>query len=199
MAKAPMPMMNPWESRALSYGFPEQDSIAADGTVTSAGTWRRVQDPVIYPGLYAPSGLDVMNMLFRVVSRPNPQVVLGPVDCSVALVLCDMAQADAPIVYVSDSFSELTGYSPRDAIGRNCRFLQSPPGQGHNVSGRSGSDKVAVHRMRQAVYAGNEIQIPVTNYRKDGQPFKNLLTIIPIPSEDNSGSRYCIGFQGESG
>lgn len=109
-----------------------------------------------------------------------------------------MGQADAPIVYVSDSFSQLTGYSTQEAVGRNCRFLQVPPGQGTNANIRSDSDKVAIYRMRQAIYAGQEIQIPVTNYKSNGQPFKNLLTIIPVPS-DNTGCRYCIGFQGESG
>ena len=124
--------------------------------------------------------------------RPNPQVVLGPVDCSVALVVCDMGQADAPIIYVSDSFSELTGYAARETLGRNCRFLQAPPGQDRHVD-RKGSDKVATHRMRQAVYAGKEIQTPVTNYKKYGQSFNNLLTIIPVPV-DHTGCRYCIGF-----
>jgi PAS domain S-box-containing protein len=172
--------------------FPQEGSLNVDGTVNSAGTWRRVQDPVIYPGLYAPSGIDIMSILFRVMGRPNPQIVLGPVDCSVALVVCDMARSDAPVIYVSDSFSELTGYSSREAVGRNCRFLQAPPGQARRLD-RKGSDKVASHRMRQALMAGMEIQTSVTNYKKYGQPFSNLLTIIPVPA-DNTGCRYCIGF-----
>ncbi|CAG7563588.1 unnamed protein product [Fusarium equiseti] len=192
MASKTVPAMNPWEVNALNYEFPQEGSLNVDGTVNSAGTWRRVQDPVIYPGLYAPSGIDIMSILFRVMGRPNPQVVLGPVDCSVALVVCDMARADAPVIYVSDSFSELTGYASREALGRNCRFLQAPPGQERRLD-RKGSDKVASHRMRQALMAGMEIQTSVTNYKKYGQPFNNLLTIIPVPV-DNTGCCYCIGF-----
>jgi PAS domain S-box-containing protein len=192
MASKTVPAMNPWEVNALNYEFPQEGSLNVDGTVNSAGTWRRVQDPVIYPGLYAPSGIDIMSILFRVMGRPNPQVVLGPVDCSVALVVCDMARVDAPVIYVSDSFSELTGYSSREALGRNCRFLQAPPGQERRLD-RKGSDKVASHRMRQALMAGMEIQTSVTNYKKYGQPFNNLLTIIPVPV-DNTGCRHCIGF-----
>ncbi|KAF5021688.1 hypothetical protein F66182_6276 [Fusarium sp. NRRL 66182] len=191
MASKTVPQMNPWETNALNYEFPQEGSLNSDGTVTPAGTWRRVQDPVIYPGLYAPSGIDIMSILFRVMGRPNPQVVLGPVDCSVALVVCDMGQADAPVIYTSDSFSELTGYSSREALGRNCRFLQAPPGQARSLN--RGSDKVAAHRMRQAVFDGREVQVPVTNYKKYGQPFSNLLTIIPVPT-DHTGRRYCIGF-----
>ncbi|KAF5234337.1 hypothetical protein FANTH_12170 [Fusarium anthophilum] len=195
MASKTVPAMNPWEVNALDYEFPQEGSFNVDGTVNSTGTWRRVQDPVIYPGLYAPSGIDIMSILFRVMGRPNPQVVLGPVDCSVALVVCDMGQADAPVVYVSDSFSELTGYTAREALGRNCRFLQAPPGLERSLD-RKGTDKVASHRMRQAVCAGREIQTPVTNYKKYGQPFNNLLTIIPVPV-DETGLRYCIGFLSE--
>ncbi|KAM5346706.1 hypothetical protein ACJ41O_009711 [Fusarium nematophilum] len=193
MASRAPPTMNPWEISALNYEFPEQGSRNPDGSqVTSATTWRQVQDPVIYPGLYAPSGIDIMTVLLRVVSRPNPQVVLGPVDCSVALVLCDMLQADAPIIYVSESFSELTGYSAHESIGRNCRFLQAPP-EGYGAVRKRSSDKAAIRRMRHAVLSGQEIQVPVTNYKKHGQPFKNLLSIIPVPV-DESGSRYCVGF-----
>ncbi|KAM0251583.1 hypothetical protein ACHAP5_001592 [Fusarium lateritium] len=192
MASKTIPAMNPWEVDALNYEFPQEGSYNVDGTVNPAGTWRQVQDPVIYPGLYAPSGIDIMSILFRVMGRPNPQVVLGPVDCSVAMVVCDMGRADAPVIYVSESFSDLTGYSAREAQGRNCRFLQSPPGQERHPN-RKGSDKVASHRMHQAVRAGREIQTPVTNYKKFGQAFNNLLTIIPVPA-DNTGSRHCIGF-----
>ncbi|KAL6917986.1 hypothetical protein ACHAPO_000204 [Fusarium lateritium] len=192
MTSKTIPVMNPWEVNALNYEFPQEGSSNVDGTVNSAGTWRRVQDPVIYPGLYAPSGIDIMSILFRIMGRPNPQVVLGPVDCSVALVVCDMTRADAPVIYVSDSFTDLTGYSSREAVGRNCRFLQAPPGQ-ERRSDRKGADKVASHRMRQALMAGMEIQTSVTNYKKYGQPFNNLLTIIPVPA-DNSGTCHCIGF-----
>ncbi|CAJ0547909.1 Ff.00g046630.m01.CDS01 [Fusarium sp. VM40] len=192
MASKAIPVMNPWEVDALNYEFPQEGSYNVDGTVNPAGTWRQVQDPVIYPGLYAPSGIDIMSILFRVMGRPNPQVVLGPVDCSVAMVVCDMGRTDAPVIYVSESFSDLTGYSARESLGRNCRFLQSPPGQERHPN-RKGSDKVASHRMHQALLAGKEIQTPVTNYKKFGQAFNNLLTIIPVPV-DNTGSRYCIGF-----
>ncbi|KAH7235904.1 hypothetical protein BKA59DRAFT_290044 [Fusarium tricinctum] len=192
MASKAIPAMNPWEVDALNYEFPQEGSYNVDGTVNPAGTWRQVQDPVIYPGLYAPSGIDIMSILFRVMGRPNPQVVLGPIDCSVAMVVCDMGRTDAPVIYVSESFSDLTGYSARESLGRNCRFLQSPPGQERQPN-RKGSDKVASHRMHQAVLAGKEIQTPVTNYKKFGQAFNNLLTIIPVPV-DNTGSRYCIGF-----
>lgn len=38
----------------------------------------------------------------------------------------DPQMPDNPIVYASDSFIELTGYSRAQVLGRNCRFLQGP-------------------------------------------------------------------------
>lgn len=128
-------------------------------------------------------------------SRPNPKVVLGAVDCSVALILCDLCQPDVPIVYATEAFTELTGYSTREAIGKNCRFLQAPPGKDRRSCVKS-ADKSAIRKMRHAVEACSEIQLEVTNYKKNGKRFTNILTIIPVPW-DASGYRYAVGFQSE--
>jgi PAS domain S-box-containing protein len=189
--------MNPWEVRALDYEFPTHHSQQPDGKHVSNTTWRQVQDPIIYPGLYSATGFDMMSILLQVMSRPHPQVELGPVDCSVALIMCDLQQPDAPIVYASDSFCELTGYSMNEILGRNCRFLQIPHGKTRNPADAVKSvDKVAIHRMRQAVQTRSELQLEVTNYKKNGKPFTNALSIIPVMPQ-GSDYRYAVGFQVE--
>jgi PAS domain S-box-containing protein len=45
-----------------------------------------------------------------------------------ALTVADATQPDEPIVYVNGTFEVTTGYSSAEVLGRNCRFLQSPPG-----------------------------------------------------------------------
>ena len=45
---------------------------------------------------------------------------------SMALVLCDAAVPDMPVISVNEAFCELTGYAPAEVMGRNCRFLQGP-------------------------------------------------------------------------
>jgi PAS domain S-box-containing protein len=138
-----------------------------------------------------------MSILLQVISRPNPKIQLGPVDSSVAIILCDLAMPDHPIVYVSDSFCELTGYSRRDVLGRNCRFLQNPPtGQDNRTVGAAAADKVTAYRLRQAVHAQEEVQLQVTNYRANGNPFTNILSIIPVQLGPG-GYRYAVGFQVE--
>ncbi|POR31496.1 White collar 1 protein [Tolypocladium paradoxum] len=195
MASEAPPPMNPWEMQALDYQFRSQHVTEPEGNPRSE--WRQLEDPVIYPGLYSASGYDVMDILLRVTGRPNPQIELGAVDCSVALTLCDLDLPDQPIVYASDSFCELTGYSKAEVLGRNCRFLQFPGG-GKVTATKSGSgtDKAAVQRMRQAVHARKEIQLKLTNFRKNGQRFKNVVSIVPIDL-NASGSHYAVGFHVE--
>lgn len=138
-----------------------------------------------------------MSQKLQVIGRPHPTIELGPVDCSVALIMCDLQQPDCPIVYASDSFCDLTGYSMHEVMNRNCRFLQIPPGRRNNPAETiKAADKVAIHRMRQAVQTRSELQLEVTNYKKNGTSFTNALSIIPV-SPIGSDYRYIVGFQVE--
>lgn len=152
-------------------------------------------DPVFYPGLYSASGYDLMTILFRLMGRPNPQVELGPVDCSVALVLCDLEVPDEPIVYATDAFCDLTGYSKPEILGRNCRFLQfaSPNSKSKSSIQTKLHGKSTASRMRSAINERKEIQLKVVNYRKNGQKFNNLISIIPLTLDD-SHHHYAVGF-----
>ncbi|OTB09596.1 hypothetical protein M426DRAFT_316146 [Hypoxylon sp. CI-4A] len=192
-----MPMMNPWEESALQYHY-QENSDSATGIPTSMAMGQKdtVHDSIIYPGLYAPSGFDIMSILIRVMTRSNPVIDLGPIDASCALVMCDLHQQDSPIVYVSDPFVELTGYSQSEIMGKNCRFLQAPGGKVRKQSTRKHINKDIVKKMRWAVESNNEMAVEVTNFKKDGQKFTNLLTMIPV-YWDSSTPRYSVGFLAE--
>ncbi|GAO14988.1 uncharacterized protein UV8b_00501 [Ustilaginoidea virens] len=190
--------MNPWEVHALDYQFPDEDTapIEPQTNIVSSSRWQPMQDSVIYPGLYSASGYDVMAILLRLMGRPNPQIELGPIDCSVALVLCDLGLPDEPIVYASDAFCELTGYAKSEIMGRNCRFLQTPASsgsKGKSASRPKSRSKTASSQMRHAIQERREIQLKVTNYRRNGQRFSNLVSIIPLDLDD-TGYRYAVGF-----
>ncbi|ODA75868.1 hypothetical protein RJ55_08509 [Drechmeria coniospora] len=196
------PTINRWELQALDYQFPPNDPAEAseDPQRSSPRTkWQKLDDPIIYPGLYSATGFDIMKILMRVLSRPNPQVELGAVDCSVALILCDLERPDHPIVYASDSFCELTGYNLQEVLGRNCRFLQRPSASpsSSSLSSTESTDKAAIRSIRLAIDARQEIQLTLRNYKKNGKPFTNILSIIPLDL-DSSGSRYAVGFQVET-
>ncbi|KAF9876209.1 vivid PAS protein VVD [Colletotrichum karsti] len=188
--------MNPWESCALQYQYPDESDQTSRGKTTARRQQNAAADPVMYPGLYCPSGFDMMSILLRVAGRPNPKVSLGAIDCSVALILCDLEQPDTPIVYASEHFSILTGYSNKEIMGKNCRFLQAPGGKVRQKSARKNVDKDTIKQMKRAVETNDEFQTEVLNFKKDGTPFVNILTMIPV-HWDSPGFRYSVGFQVE--
>ncbi len=126
--------------------------------------------------------------------RTNPKVHTGPVDDSCALIICDLQQADMPIIYASEPFFELTGYSRQEVISRNCRFLQAPSGNVAKGSHRPNVDPAVLRKIARAAAHNAEIQVEVLNYKKDGTPFTNLLTMIPVRVGSDSYN-YAVGFQ----
>ncbi|KAI8330142.1 hypothetical protein EDC96DRAFT_528832 [Choanephora cucurbitarum] len=148
-----------------------------------------------YSGMYANTGFDMLSLLSRVVNRPNQQINLGPVDLSCSFVVVDAKQYDFPIVYVSPSFERLTDYAPHEVVGRNCRFLQAPDGRVAIGSRRKYTDNSTVYHIKTHMVQGKESQSSIINYRKTGQPFVNLLTVIPISWESSDEIDYFVGLQ----
>ena len=147
-----------------------------------------------YKNVYSSSGFDMLGVLMRVATRPNPQISIGAVDMACAFVVCDVTQHDIPIVYCSDMFERLTGYSKHEILGRNCRFLQAPDGKVQSGVKRKYVDDSAIFHLKSMIESLSEAQISVINYRKGGQPFMNLLTMIPI-TYDSDEIKYYVGFQ----
>ncbi len=90
--------------------------------------------------------------------------------------------ADNPIVYASDGFVEVTGYSRRDIVPRNCRFLQGPL-----------TDRLSVKRLRHSINNAEETVELLLNYRKNGDPFWNLLYVSPLLDEDSNVAFFLGG------
>nr|AML78011.1 putative LOV domain-containing protein [Solanum sisymbriifolium] len=100
-------------------------------------------------------------------------------------VVSDATKPDCPIVYASSGFFTMTGYSSKEIVGRNCRFLQGKD-----------TDQKEVSKIREAVKTGKSYCGRLLNYKKDGTPFWNLLTITPI-KDDNGNTIKFIGMQVE--
>ncbi|KAG2421682.1 hypothetical protein HFD88_005658 [Aspergillus terreus] len=147
-----------------------------------------------YASIYSSSGFDMMGVLAQVVSRPNPKINIGAVDLSCAFVLCDITKEDHPIVYVSEAFERLTGYTEDEILGKNCRFLQGPDGVVHQGMQRTFVDQQTAFRLRSTIEERTEIQASLINYRKGGQPFMNLITMIPV-RWNSADYRFYVGFQ----
>lgn len=100
-------------------------------------------------------------------------------------VVSDATKPDCPIMYASSGFFSMTGYSSKEVIGRNCRFLQGPE-----------TDQNEVEKIRDAVRNGRSYCGRLLNYKKDGTPFWNLLTVTPIKDDSDKTIKF-IGMQVE--
>ncbi|XP_062081470.1 phototropin-2 [Humulus lupulus] len=100
-------------------------------------------------------------------------------------VVSDATKPECPIMYASNGFFSMTGYSSKEVIGRNCRFLQGPE-----------TDQNEVDKIRDAVRNGRSYCGRLLNYKKDGAPFWNLLTITPIKDVRGNTIKF-IGMQVE--
>jgi len=148
--------------------------------------------------IYSASGFDLLSIFARIAHRPNPRVVLGPVDLTCSFVVVDVRRFDHPIVYCSPTFCTLTGYSENEVLHRNCRFLQAPNGQVQKGQPRPFTTESAVAHLRKSLMADKECQTSIVNYKKNGAAFVNLVTVIPVPGEDNEIA-YHVGFQVDLG
>ena len=95
------------------------------------------------------------------------------------IVLTDARQPDNPIVLANQAFLDLTGYSAREIVGKNCRFLQG-----------SDTSPATVAELRYAIAAGKGVNVELLNYKKDGSPFWNQLHLSPILDEEGEVAYY---------
>jgi PAS domain S-box-containing protein len=85
------------------------------------------------------------------------------------ITISDASQPDNPVIFANKGFERLTGYATHEIVGRNCRFLQGPQ-----------SDPQTVREIREAIQNGSGCTVELLNYRKDGTPFWNRLSITPL-------------------
>ena len=88
------------------------------------------------------------------------------------ILITDATSPDCLINYVNPAFESMTGYSSAEAIGRNCRFLQGQE-----------SDPRSIAIIRDCLQRKQSCKVELLNYRKDGVPFWNELSITPVLDE----------------
>ena len=101
------------------------------------------------------------------------------------IVITDAALPDNPIVYVNPAFERTTGYSAKETLGRNCRFLQGDD-----------RDQPVLDELRAALKEGRECRVVLRNYRKDGTSFWNELHVSPVYDEEGMITNF-VGVQSD--
>lgn len=101
------------------------------------------------------------------------------------VVISDCMQEGMPIIYVNKAFTAVTGYGYDEVVGRNCRFLQG-----------TDTDPAAKQSIRKALADKISCIVEILNYRKDGTPFWNRLSITPVQNNQGQTTHF-IGIQSD--
>ena len=99
------------------------------------------------------------------------------------IVISEREGEDTILIYVNPAFEKLTGYSSEEILYQDCRFLQS-----------GDRDQAALESVRKAIEENGSCREILRNYRKDGTPFWNELSLSTVINE-NDGQTYFVGVQ----
>lgn len=92
-----------------------------------------------------------------------------------SFMITDPSLQDNPIVFASDDFLKLTGYTREQVLGRNCRFLQGTE-----------TSQEKVNQIRKNLSEGEDVTVTLMNYTADGTPFWNKLFIAALRDAQNN-------------
>ena len=88
---------------------------------------------------------------------------------TLAVAVTERVGADHPLLFANPAFEELTGYRSDELAGADLRCLQGPS-----------PDPVPCEGLRTALAAGRSHAACLLNYRRNGEPFANLLLVEPV-------------------
>ncbi|KPH01055.1 PAS domain S-box protein [Pseudomonas sp. MYb2] len=91
-------------------------------------------------------------------------------------------EQDNILIYVNPAFERLTGYSSEEILYQDCRFLQA-----------GDRDQESLELIRNTLRDGGTCREILRNYRKDGTPFWNELSLSTVNADD--GMTYTVGVQ----
>ncbi|GAA4280960.1 PAS domain-containing sensor histidine kinase [Gaetbulibacter aestuarii] len=101
------------------------------------------------------------------------------------IVITDALKHDNPIIFYNSAFQKLTGYSDKEILNHNCRFLQ-----------KDDRDQPPLKKLRDCISKGQSCQATLRNYKKDGTLFWNDLYVFPITDSEGIVTNF-IGIQND--
>ncbi|KAJ1685455.1 hypothetical protein LUZ63_016845 [Rhynchospora breviuscula] len=117
-------------------------------------------------------------------SRYSDWVLEALEELSDCFLITDPAISGHPIVFASQSFLSMSGYSKSEILGRNPRLFQGPE-----------TDRGSVSQIREAVRTRQSVQVNLVNYRKDGTPHQVLFHMSPVFVEEDGSVLHFFAIQ----
>ncbi|MFN3640511.1 MAG: PAS domain S-box protein, partial [Flavobacterium sp.] len=92
-----------------------------------------------------------------------------------AVIITEAEPFDAPgpkILYVNEAFTNMTGYTAEEVMGKTPRMLQGPK-----------SDDRELKRLSEAIRNWQPCEIEIINYKKSGEPFWIHFSVTPVADD----------------
>ncbi len=101
------------------------------------------------------------------------KIYMRALECSSnGMVIADARLPGLPLLWANTAMSKITGYTIDELTGRNCSFLQGNDRQ-----------QPGVQALRDAIRTAQAVTVTLRNFRSDGSPFWNQLSIAPVIDE----------------
>lgn len=172
------PRMNELMGKLFNEGgfvAEEIDRIHRDGSVfPSLMSTQMIHDENGAPQFLSATVLDISSLKF--VEQENRKLTLAIEQSPVAIVITDL---EAHILYASPAFYTITGFSPEDVLGQNCRMLKSGK-----------TPKSVYEAMWTSLKQGQTWQGEWLNRRKDASEYWESVSITPITNELGEVTSY---------
>ncbi|NJN46060.1 MAG: PAS domain-containing protein [Candidatus Competibacteraceae bacterium] len=83
------------------------------------------------------------------------------------------------IVFVNNAFTDMTGFTPEEVIGKTPRFMQGAK-----------TDQAVLDELRETLKVGSDFHGKTINYRKDGSEFMIEWKVFPIRDQNGSVTHH---------
>jgi len=104
---------------------------------------------------------------------------MGQLDQGVMITDGSLAPPGPEIVFVNQAWEQLTGFPRDEALGQTPRILQGPD-----------TDRTAMAQLRAQLARTGHAAAEITNYRRDGTPFRMAWTVSPLRDGEGRVSHY---------
>lgn len=124
--------------------------------------------------------MNARDITMRKLQEENLRLLERAIDSSEnGILITDPGKPGNPLIYVNKAFKRITGFDWTDMIGKNMDILMGEE-----------TDPNLHLSLGKAMETGKGISMLMKNYRKDGIPFWNDLTISPVFNSENNLTNF---------